>query len=312
MVLSLSPHLSSYPLLIHVLRYLAPTPVRCEVCKMPHDRVKSLGCGVFIDWLTKSVTSTVKDANKVKCEGCNAQEDATTHCVDCGQNFGATCVTYHQNLRATSNHQLIPLHDALKGKMEVKRIPRCKKHHIMEINTYCKTCQEAICPQCAVADHRKHDILPLEEMSAELQDEIVGFTITMNRNEEDAKNAIKTLDTTLRQIEKKQGEVESEMEKIFVSLKAGLDLRHAQLLGDADNAKKMAIKEKEEAEYAAAEFAGFSSFTEGLLVQGTPLEIAGSHKQASSRLHLFCYFISSSSLIFPFLPFSRSRPETKP
>ena len=103
------------------------------------------------------------------------------------------------------------------------------------------------------------------------------------------------------------------MEKIFVSLKAGLDLRHAQLLGDADNAKKMAMKEKEEAEYAAAEFAGFSSFTEGLLIQGTPLEIAGSHKQASSRLHLFLFFHFLQLSHFPlFLPFSRSGPETKP
>ena len=278
---------------------------------MPYGGVKSLGCGVFIDSLAKSIASTVKDANKVKCEGCGAEEDATTHCVDCGQNFGDSCISVHRNMKGAASHQLIPLHD-LKGKVEVKRAPRCKKHALQEINTYCKTCQEAICPQCAVADHRKHDILPLEEMSTELQDKVVGFTITMRGHEEEAKKAAKMLNTTLRQIEKKQGEVESEMEKIFVSLKAGLDLRHAQLLGDADNAKKMAIKEKEEAEYAAAEFAGFSSFTEGLLVQGTPLEIAGSHKQASSRLHLFCYFISSSSLIFPFLPFSRSRPETKP
>ena len=82
------------------------------------------------------------------------------------------------------------------------------------------------------------------------------------------------------------------MEKIFVSLKAGLDLRHAQLLGHADNVKKMAIKEKEEAEYAAAEFAGFGSFTEGLLIQGTPLEIAGSHKQASGSLHSLFFFLS--------------------
>ena len=278
---------------------------------MPYGGVKSLGCGVFIDSLAKSIASTVKDVNKVKCEGCGAQEDATTHCVDCGQNFGDSCISVHRNMKGAASHQLIPLHD-LKGKVEVKRAPRCKKHALQEINTYCKTCQEAICPQCAVADHRKHDILPLEEMSTELQDDIVGFTVAMNRNEEEAKKAIKILNTALRQIEKKQGEVESEMEKIFVSLKAGLDLRHAQLLGDADNAKKMAMKEKEEAEYAAAEFAGFSSFTEGLLIQGTPLEIAGSHKQANSRLHfLFFHFLQLSH--FPlFLPFSRSGPETKP
>ena len=58
------------------------------------------------------------------------------------------------------------------------------------------------------------------------------------------------------------------------------------------------MKEKDEAEYAAAEFAGFCSFTEGLLTQGTPLEIAGSHKEASGYFSL----LSSLSPVvsFPF------------
>jgi len=280
---------------------------------MPYGGVKSLGCGVFIDSLTKSLTSTGKDVNKVKCEGCDEEKAATMHCIDRGQNFDDSCLSVHRKMKISSSHQLIPLHDALKGKVEVKRAPRCKKHAILEINTYCKTCQEAICPQCAVADHRKHDILPLEEMSTELQDDIVGFTVAMNRNEEEAKKAIKILNTALRQIEKKQGEVESEMEKAFATLHSNIDLRHAQLLGEVDNVKKVAMKEKDEAEYAAAEFAGFSSFTEGLLIQGTPLEIAGSHKQASSRLHLFLFFHFLQLSHFPlFLPFSRSGPETKP
>ena len=95
---------------------------------MPYDGVKSLRCGVFIDSLTKSITSTVKDVNKVKCEGCDEDEAATMHCVDCGQNFGAACVLSHRKMK-------IPLHDALKGKGEMKRIPRCKKHPLQEINT---------------------------------------------------------------------------------------------------------------------------------------------------------------------------------
>ena len=258
---------------------------------MPYDGVNSLGYGVFIDSLAKSIASTVKDANKVKCEGCGVQEDATTHCVDCGQNFGDSCISVHRKMKISSSHQLVPLHDALKGKVEMKRIPRCQRHPLQEIDTYCKTCKEALCSKCAISDHPDHSFRPLDEIAAELQDEVAGFSIAMKRTEEDAKKAAKALNTTLRQIEKKQGEVESDMQKAFTSLRADLDLRQVQLLGEVDNAKKVAMKEKDEAEYAAAEFAGFCSFTEGLLTQGTPHEIAGSHKEASE--HLF------SSLAFP-------------
>ena len=266
---------------------------------MPYDGVKSLGCGVFIDSLTKSITSTVKDVNKVKCEGCDEEEAATMHCVDCGQNFGAACVLSHRKMKMSSSHQLVPLHDALKGKVETKRIPWCKKHATLEINTYCKTCKEAVCPKCGIADHRKHDLFPLDEIAAELQDEVAGFSIVMKVNEEEAKKAAKVLNTTLRQIEKKQGRVESEMEKAFATLHSDIDLHHAQLLGEVDTVKKVAMKEKDEAEYAAAEFAGFCSFTEGLLTQGTPLEIAGSHKEVRGSYVLF-----SSLLFFPQLSHS--------
>ena len=42
--------------------------------------------------------------------------------------------------------------------------------------------------------------------------------------------------------------------------------------------RKIVIKEKEDAESAKVEFREFRNFTEGLLGQGTPLEIAGTHK----------------------------------
>jgi len=278
---------SPHPLIIHALCGLAPAPLRCGVCKMPYNGVKSLRCGVFIDSLTKSITSTVKDVNKVKCEGCDEEEAATMHCVDCGQNFGATCVLSHRKMKMSSSHQMIPLHDALKGKVEMKRIPRCK------------TFKEAVCPKCGIADHPQHIFSPLDEIAAELQDDVAGFSITMRGHEEEAKMTAKVLNTTLRQIEKKQGSVESDIEKAFAALYSDINLRHAQLFGHVDNVKKVAMKEKDEAEYAAAEFAGFCSFTEGLLTQGTPLEIAGSHKEVRGSCVLF-----SSLLFFPQLSHS--------
>jgi len=210
----------------------------------------------------------------------------------------------------SASHQLVPLHDALKGKVEMKRIPRCKKHATLDIDIFCKTCKEAVCPKCLSATHSGHLFSPLEEIAAELQDEVAGFSIAMKGNEGESKKDAKALNTTLRQIEKKQGEVENDLGEMFAELHSDLDLRHAQLLGDVDNAKKVAMKEKDEAEYAAAEFAGFCSFTEGLLTQGTPHEIAGSHKEASAYCSVLYSFFHSC--LTPFLfPFFRSKQEMK-
>jgi len=65
------------------------------VCKAPYDGAKNLPAGVFIDSLSRSFPPTAKNVNKVKCEGCSV-ENATMHCVECGQNMGPSCLNAQQ------------------------------------------------------------------------------------------------------------------------------------------------------------------------------------------------------------------------
>jgi len=55
-----------------------------------------------------------------------------------------------------------------------------------------------------------------------------------------------------------------------------------------DQLRKTAIQEKGKAESATVQFREFHSFTEGLLAQGTPLEIAGTHKMVRRRSVCLC------------------------
>ena len=166
--------------------------------------------------------------------------------------------------------------------MEVKRVPRCQKHIGTEINTFCKTCTEAICSMCAVEKHSGHTFCPLSQVTDPLQDQIAGYTIAIAKREEEARKAIDTLDGTIDQIEERQSTTEKEIATLFASIHAATDARHAAVLQEmqdkGDQLRKTAIQEKGEAESAKAEFRGFHSFTAGLLAQGTPLEIAGTHK----------------------------------
>jgi len=66
------------------------------------------------------------------------------------------------------------------------------------------------------------------------------------------------------------------------ALHTELDARQAKIIGEmkdkVDLLRKTAGKEKGEAEAATVQFREFRTFTKGLLAQGTPLEIAGTHK----------------------------------
>ena len=283
--------------------------LRCHQCSAPFtlpglSGVALFSCNSFINSLVKSAKANQGDINKViKCDFCQ-DNDATMHCVECSENFCPSCSGGHKRGKATAAHQQIPLEDALAGNTTVKRIPRCQKHIGYEVDTYCKTCSEAICARCILAGHKGHDVCLLDEMTGPLQDQIAGYTITMTKREEEAKKAITTLDGTINKIEEHRTATEKEIGKVFDAVVASVEQRRVQVLQQMqDKGKQLrqtAIQEKYEAESATAEFREFHTFTEGMLAQGTPLEIAGTHKMVSAWLCLSLWG-GLADLLFSFI-----------
>jgi len=262
----------------------------CHLCRAPFappatGGVGAYTCSAFIDSLVKSTKANTGDANRVgKCDICDV-EDATVHCVECTQHFCPACSKGHQKTRATASHQQIPLEEALAGNAAVKRIPRCQKHIGMEIDSYCKTCAEAICPRCAVERHSGHIFCPLSQVTGPLQDQIAGYTITMAKREEEARKVIATLDGTINKIEDHRSTAEKDIATFVSALHAAVDARGAVLVSEmqtkGNQLRKTAIQEKGEVESATVQFREFHTFTKGLLAQGTPVEIAGTHKMVN-------------------------------
>jgi len=187
----------------------------------------------------------------------------------------------------SAKHQQIPLEDALAGNATVKRIPRCQKHIDNEINTYCKTCNDAVCSNCLREKHSGHSFCPLSQVTGPLQDQIAGYTVTMTKREEEARKAIDTLDGTITKIEEHRTATEKEIGKVFDAVVASVEQCRVQVLQQmqdrGNQLRQTAIQEKYEAESATVEFREFHTFTEGMLAQGTPLEIAGTHKMVRAR-----------------------------
>jgi len=262
--------------------------LRCHQCRAPFALPLhgGLNCNTFVDSMVKFSKVFEGDANSVvKCETCD-DEDATMHCVNCNENIGPTCSSSHRRSKATANHQQVPLEEALAGNVTMKRIHYCQEHFRVEVNKYCKTCSDAVCAMCGIEKHPMHDICSLDQMTAPLQDQIAGYTITITKREEEAKKAITNLVGTMNKIEEHRGTAEKEIATIFASIRAAVDAREAKIIGEMqdkrDELRKTTVKEKEEAELATFEFRGFHAFAEGLLAQSTPYEIAGTHKMARS------------------------------
>jgi len=289
---------------------------RCHQCRVPFssqtmEGVGGYTCNAFVDSLVKPANSKVGDVNKaVKCDLCE-DEDGTMFCVECNQNLCAGCSRGHKRGRSSASHHIVTLKGALTGTTALPRIPRCQKHVGYEVNTYCKTCNDAVCAMCAVEKHSGHTFCPLIEVTGPLQDQIAGYTITITKREEEARKAVATLDGSINKIEEYCSAAEEKIATLFASIRTVVDAREAEIIGEmqtkGDQLRKTAILEKGDAESATVQFREFRTFTEGLLAQGTPLVIAGTHQMVRSCLWFFFVGLCSPSLFL-----FRSTPEMRP
>ena len=138
--------------------------------------------------------------------------------------------------------------------------------------------------------HSGHIFCPLGQVTGPLQDQIASYTISITNREEEAMKAITTMDGTINKIEDHRSTAEKDIATFVSTLRAAVDARVAVLVSEmqtkGDQLRKTAIQEKGEVESATVQFREFHSFTEGMLAQGTPLEIAGTHKMVRALVCL--------------------------
>jgi len=114
--------------------------------------------------VTASIKKESVDPNNVKCGLCE-ENDATVHCVDCPAFLCTGCKKMHLKIPSTAHHQFTSIEEALKGGSGGKsRVIRCQKHPQYEVNSYCKTDQTAVCPQCIVEFHQGHEFTLLSSL----------------------------------------------------------------------------------------------------------------------------------------------------
>ena len=260
---------------------------RCGQCfapfSIPEGGVEALGRGVFVGSMSSSLHAQVLDANDVSCGICDdKQVKAMVHCADCNENLCSDCRTQHDKYKKNKSHQVLDLNDALNPDSKVAAVVRCQQHSHYEQTTYCVTCKTACCSQCVVDAHSRHHFCPLSQMASNLRRNIVVSAVVIAKRERESEIVLSSLDKLFTTLEADRSAAQSTLAGIFDEIHARVDARHAALLGrlndTGDSQKKTASQRKRETEQALAEFRGFRKFTEELLAQGSPLEIAGSHE----------------------------------
>jgi len=261
---------------------------------VPSGGFQSLETVFFVDNMLSSESSPqiVADPNNVKCQLCEEGEPATTYCPECPSFLCTQCTLFHGRAPTSKHHQTTSVDAALSGKNpSTKRIPRCPKHPVMEINTFCTTCKVTVCPVCVTEAHSLHAFQSLSQVAETLRDEIMDSLAIASLREKEAKAGMTLFSGSPEILYQTSKIAEEEIHSTFATLQADLDARKKELLTSLDEKRRVITKttelEKEETEFAFVELKGFREFTELLLVEGTPVEIATCHNVVGVSSHSF-------------------------
>jgi len=168
----LNHHLGSrYSEFLFLIREVSSREIKCPKChgtfQVPLKGVEDLPTNYFTASAVSSANASAKiDPNNIRCEMCEENE-ATVKCSNCNQFFCDTCQKMHLKIKAMANHQFFTIDEAMKGgsTSSAPRILHCQKHPHLEINSYCKTDQTAVCAECAIDLHKGHDVDRLVNIS---------------------------------------------------------------------------------------------------------------------------------------------------
>ncbi|XP_062850609.1 E3 ubiquitin-protein ligase TRIM39-like isoform X5 [Trichomycterus rosablanca] len=143
---------------------------QCPVCKEKFPRRPELRVNTFISGLAaqyrKSVqvksSSTAEEptASLVLCDICSKKKcEALKSCLICMASYCKTHLEPHQIVPLLKKHKLIDPVENLEDYI-------CQKHE-RPLEIFCRDDQMCVCQFCTLDDHRNHNIVPIEEESAE-------------------------------------------------------------------------------------------------------------------------------------------------
>ena len=229
-----------------------------------------------------------EDPNQVYCETCES-EDAVSFCCECQQFLGAGCAKSHSKIKFTASHQLITLEVALSDRNSTRStVVFCQRHAAMETSTFCATCELAVCAQCALEAHTKHDLRPVHDAAEGFQTQLKAGLTRVAENDAKIVRSLELVCQGMDWARLQARESEAACHAYFEKLRGQLNDREAELSNAIESSKHRQEKElslrKSELEFAICGFRQFTAFTSTLLRDGSPMEVVLSSQQVLSRL----------------------------
>ena len=258
--------------------------------QIPQGQVDLLPANFFVNNLLSVVAlHKESESGRLECGNCESGDSPVNKCTTCLHFLCEFCTQAHRRGRGTSSHSLISLEEAKKmGSEAIKKPLFCKEHEGELMKLFCETCEEAICRDCTIVKHRDHKYTFVKDAFSKRKEslmEILSETKTKSSKLKEALERVSNMKTSI------QSCAEQTVQKVvncFDDLRALIDTRRLELIGDIENLKdaKLTSLELQQQELETAQGCVQSGvvFAEKAFENGSEVEILNMHRQMTSRL----------------------------
>lgn len=153
---------------------ICPT-CRCE-SQIPKDGVAAFSSNFFINNMLDFLYVAQSSSKPVSCTNCDDRNTATSRCIECMEFLCQACVAAHHRTKLTKDHEVLALEELHGLKQEVQekmhRPLLCGVHDTDILKYFCETCDEPVCRECLIIDHREHRYGYLKDVDKKHRSEV--------------------------------------------------------------------------------------------------------------------------------------------
>ena len=171
--------------------------------------------------------------------------------------------------------------------MKQEKALNCTKHDD-PLRIFCETCDEVICGNCAIGDHRKHDCTPIKDSYDKHRQVLETSLIPVNKMMENIVNALSALTKRENEVKEQGDMVKQEIHVIVEEMVEKLRQSERQLTREVETATDSKLQvlssQKKLAEMSFTKLKYCKEFVEQSLKTGSHQQVLMSKKQAMERI----------------------------
>lgn len=174
----------------------------------------------------------------LQCTSCKSAETAISRCNDCANFLCASCDNAHKYMRCFENHQVVILDDLRNSdeKVAIHKPIFCPTHTSENLKYYCFKCEQPVCNDCVIGDHKgsEHHYELITEAEKRMRNDIEDLMTNAKSKINYCDEASTALGNALNELQSQHDTAYNQITETYKRCKKILDDCHEQSLKDLE------------------------------------------------------------------------------